>query len=502
MPQLFSRVDEMNWLTPSIAELLDQGAAAPGGDGAIREQIKILQDDLAALETPVRVVNVRPTPSYNLFVVQLDQGGRRGKNRSASLAELRRAIGQVAEKHKDDWRLGFMAQLEEAPDVSGIFLRAEQHRPLSLRRLLIQTPFRVHPSTTAFTLGVTLEQKLIVRDLDETGHLLVVGEGTARHHAVASLLLTLMLLNTPAEVRIALNGQGSDSYKPLADAPHSLGQRAASGSEILAFMEGVAAEAHRRLDRIFEEGGSDLKAYNARLREKNEAPLPRMVVVMDSLSDPELPPTLIPHLRDLLINGAQAGIHLVLTIQRREALPVELQDQPLRALILRGAAPELGDQVKNFHSSLLRFVDAFVVEGGDVIPVELAAISNNEMRSAVNYWQTEAAKRRQEVQAETISARTGVTGILSPTMLPNALLDVPAQPAEVMRPAYQARQQAQMLAAYLGWLSAGALQDILAMTETEALNMLDVLRAEGILEDAESPAPRFVRLAENPVKRA
>jgi len=76
MPQLFSRMDDANWLTPSIADILDQGATPPGGDGSIRQFMLQLQEELGTLGTPARIVNVRPTPSYTLYVARPDAVGR------------------------------------------------------------------------------------------------------------------------------------------------------------------------------------------------------------------------------------------------------------------------------------------------------------------------------------------------------------------------------------------------------------------------------------------
>ena len=64
MPELFSRMDDLNWLTPSAADILDQGAPPPGGDGSIRERMLMIQHELDELDTPARIVNVRSTPSY------------------------------------------------------------------------------------------------------------------------------------------------------------------------------------------------------------------------------------------------------------------------------------------------------------------------------------------------------------------------------------------------------------------------------------------------------
>jgi S-DNA-T family DNA segregation ATPase FtsK/SpoIIIE len=221
MPQLLSRMDDLNWLTPSIADILEQGAAPPGGDGSMRELINQLQDEFAALETPAKVVNLRPTPSYTMFLLQAETVGRLGNRRTVTPAELRRSTGQIAEKHKE-WRLGFVAQVEDAPDNIGILMRTEKHRPLSLRRLLIRNAFRDYPSALAYTLGNTLEQRLIVRDLENTPHLLIVGDGIARQHFISSLLLTFTLLNSPNEIRLALAGRGSEQYTELTQLPHML----------------------------------------------------------------------------------------------------------------------------------------------------------------------------------------------------------------------------------------------------------------------------------------
>jgi hypothetical protein len=62
MPELYSRMDNANWLTPSIADILEQGANPPGGAGTIREYTLILQRELSDLDTPARIVNVRSSP--------------------------------------------------------------------------------------------------------------------------------------------------------------------------------------------------------------------------------------------------------------------------------------------------------------------------------------------------------------------------------------------------------------------------------------------------------
>ena len=63
-------------------------------------------------------------------------------------------------------------------------------------------------------------------------------------------------------------------------------------------------------------------------------------------------------------------------------------------------------------------------------------------------------------------------------------------------------QQAQALAAYLGWLGIGPLQDVLLLPESEAKAILKSLQSSGVLSSDQSHTPRFVRLSENPLGKA
>lgn len=478
MPQLLSRMDDLNWLTPSIADILEQGAAPPGGDGSMRDMVSQLEEEFAASETPAKVVNLRPTPSYTLFLLQPETVGRLGSRRVITPAELRRSSGQIAERHKD-WRLGFLAQVEDTPEAVGLLVRTDKHRPLSLRRLLIRAAFRDYPSSLAFTLGNTLEQRLIVRDLEETPHLLIVGDSAARQHLMSSLILTLTLFNTPNEMRILFNGRGGESYAELARLPHASGDAVQDGEALITLLTGLMNEAQARLDRFYEEGVNQITAYNTRMRDQAKMGISRVLLVLDALTDEAFQPILdraMPLVRDLLVNGAQVGIHVLATLNQPDEMPAMLKKQFPIEVYLRSAAPELGDKVKNWHTSLGRFIDAFVVDTrtGEITPVEWCAVSANEMRGALEYWQGVAAQRK---------------GSANP---PDLLTGIP------MTAAPPSLHQAAMLAAYLGWVSMGVLRDVFSIADADAHHLIQALQASGVVETGSSPMLRFVRLAERP----
>lgn len=488
MPQLFSRMDDSNWLTPSIADILDQGAAPPGGDGTIREQIKVLQDDLAALETPARVVNVRATPSYTLFILQPETVGRLGSRRTVTFQEIRRSAGQIADKHKE-WRLGFVPQVEDTPDSCGIMVRTEQHRPLSLRRLLVRGTFRDYTSTLAFALGSTLDQRLIVNDLQNVGHLVVVGEGNARQQLISSIVLTLILFNTPTEIRTVITGESGGAYSALQDAPHAYKPYLPSAEATAATLAELSAEAQRRLEAFYEEGVNVFNAYNNRRRDQGKPGFARILVVVDSLSDATVESQLesiVTPLRELLLNGAEVGIHLIYSINSLEAQPESLRSLTATQIWMRSAAGDIGDKVKNFHSSLLRFVDAFVVETGTdiVIPVELCAVSPEEIAASVAYWKQVMTNRSQEREDE--DPRTAAHTATGEQLLMSRRAPV----------AGSIHERASMLAAYLGWLSVGALHDIFGLSDGEAAEIIASLQETGVIEGGEGGMFRFIRLAD------
>lgn len=516
MPQLFSRMDEMNWLTPPMADILDQGAPPPGGDGSIREQMLTLQQKLGDLETPARVINVRPSPSYTMFVAKPDVVNLQGNQRAVTIAEIKRSIGQIAEEKKE-WKLGFLPQLEEVADTVGILLRTDKHKRLSLRRLLVRTGFREHPSTLAFVIGNTLEQRLVVEDFADLGGILFVGKEGSRQHFVHSVLLTLITLNTPGEVRIAITGNSSSTSQKFVSTPHALGRLLNGTDDILRFLGGLVKEIQRRQDTFQVAGVKNIDSYNEQLHSQDKIRLPRIVTMIDSLSDEDWQnrrQEWLPLLIEILRDAGQSGVHLILTADQvsDNHIPPKLEEYIPVSVIMRSSASDYTSQLDNFHGSLVRFIDAIVIdEDGTITPVEYCIVSQEEIEKAVSYWYHAAQQREREVQATRISGTTGVTGTLeavdaqkpphapppkqSPEEVPAVSKTSEIQMQSPVGEEVEAKiQQAQALAAYLGWIGMGPLQDILGLSQEQATRILGILRQMKLIENGNSPTPRFIPL--------
>jgi hypothetical protein len=505
MPQLFSRMDDANWLTPAIAEILEQGAAPPSNAGSIREQTVILDKELSDLGTPVRMGTPRLTPSHTLFEAQPTSGGLGRK--AITPMDIRRSMARIAEQHKD-WTLGFLSEVRDAGREGsvGILLRNDQHQPISLRRMLVRNTFRDYPSAMTLAMGLTLDDQMIIRDLANIGHLVVVGSDNPKRHFIRSLLLTLVLFNTPAEMRLAMVGAGCQAYSALSALPHMLGRLLTSPDDGQRLLDGLTKEAQRRQQYIQDNNLASFDAYNARLREQGTTPLPRIVVLIDSISDESWksnPERWLPTLQNLLANGREVGIHILL-VSETTTLPEGI-DIPTQ-ILMRSLANEVIEKLKDFPKPNLRFVDAFVVEPDQINPVELCLVTEGDITRTVDYWKEAGLKRKQEspaaAPAPDVSARTGVTGVFrGDSEAARYLASRENQTtAQAVNP-NSLMQRASALAAYLGWIGSGALRDVLGVSELEAQTLISALQAAGVIEQGDSAVLRFIRLSDNPLNK-
>lgn len=433
--------------------------------------------------------------------------------------EIRQSIKKLADE-RSDWTLGFTPLAQDSIDLVGILLRTEQHQPLSLRQLLLSNTFRDQPSTMTITLGVNFEKQLLVHDL-AGGHLLVIGNENPKRHFIRGLLLTIILFNTPAEIRLALAGNSATSYSSITETPHALGRVVAAPEDGQRLLNGLVKELQRRQQRLQEKNVQSFEEYNIQLRDQNETQLPRILLLVDSLSDPqwrEASDEWRHSLFNLLSNGSRVGIHLVLVAEHLKSpdVPDMLRPLlPLQVVMRAAAAATLGSDIKNFRS-MLRFIDAFVVDrkngnASEPVPVELCAVPDDEVLSAVQYWKQAAKQRSQEVApAEVRPATTGLTGYLRmPTEtnpshsvtqnLQSQSKIVPEVAAFAAVENVSVLQQAQALAAYLGWLGIGPLRDVLGLSADQARAVFNRLKSAGVLEASDTPTARFIRLSENPL---
>ncbi|MBN1285775.1 MAG: hypothetical protein JXB47_10280 [Anaerolineae bacterium] len=502
MPQLLTRMDDAGWLTPAIAEVLAPLPPRPFDDAAVAEQARAIERAAAEAQVPVRIMGRGALPSHTMFVVQPGEVGRLRNRREVTLDQVREALPKLAEAL--DAEVDILPHLDRAPDAFGLLVRYAEHRPLVLRSLLMQPGFQESAAPTTLALGINLQQVVVARDLVALRHLLILGAGAPKTHYIHSLLVTLLLFNTPAELQLALVGGDPAGFQPYLGMPHLVG-RPLSGLEAgRVALQRMAKEVNRREALFKDAGADDLEAYNARLRASGAATLPRTLLVIDPVSDPEWtadPQGWAPALGHYLDRGARTGMHALVTAQAGAALPPGMLDLFGARLVLRSAGGELAGL--DLADVPLKFVDALLVEGDQAkaTPVGQCAAPSDDIASLKGYWQQAAQKHTAAAPAGApdIGAVSGAGLTGEPEGIVTDISgDIvrPASEMEVLQDVILPRARA--LAAYLGWLSAGPLRDILGVNERQAETIMRQLREEGLLEPKLAPALRFRRLSEPP----
>jgi hypothetical protein len=141
----------------------------------------------------------------------------------------------------------------------------------------------------------------------------------------------------------------------------------------------------------------------------------------------------------------------------------------------------------------LRFVDAFVVDHREeaVIPVELCAVQAEELQRTAEYWKQAEGIRNAEPED---AVRADAAPLPPPPVMPDSVtIGEEALPHPEVAASDRLGQQAAALASYLGWVSVGALQDILLISQLEAAALLAELQDSGIVEVGGGRIHRYIR---------
>lgn len=191
-----------------------------------------------------------------------------------------------------------------------------------------------HPSFAAarrelslgFCAGVEVTGKPVWADLSRMPHMLVAGTtGSGKTIFLRTVLLTLAMHRSPAELELRLSSSKPMDFKPFTKLPHARGKEMASDPHAaLALVESLVLEMDRRIELISDEMLENLEEYNEEMPPEDR--LPRIVAVLDEFSETVLSFADKNERRQfedavgrLAQKARAAGIHLILCMQRPDA---------------------------------------------------------------------------------------------------------------------------------------------------------------------------------------
>src|SRR5581483_362676 len=179
----------------------------------------------------------------------------------------------------------------------------------------IYEPLPATASPVSVWLGKDISGAAVWTDLARMPHLLVAGTtGSGKSGCLNTVLTSVLLRATPDDVRLILIDPKRIELSHFEAVPHLLTPVVSSPKEASA----VLAEMERRYERLATVRARNINEANRAFRQRGEATLPYVLVVIDELAD--LMMVAPQAVEDAVIRLAQksraVGIHLVLATQR------------------------------------------------------------------------------------------------------------------------------------------------------------------------------------------
>ncbi|MBU0637450.1 MAG: DNA translocase FtsK [Planctomycetes bacterium] len=292
-----------------------------------REKAYILEQTLNEFRLEVRVVAIDTGPVITVFELKLAPGIK---------------VSQIASLTND------MARALKAPAVRvvaplpgkntiGIEVPNVDKEKVRIKDVMELAGQRMDALSIPLFLGKDASGQPLLSDLTRMPHLLIAGTtGSGKSVCIASVIMSILMTRTPAEVNLILVDPKVVELQLFKDVPHLMCPIVTEVSKAEAILDWAATKMDERYALFAEAGVKDIRTYNRlgpeKLRERFEPAndeematiptrLPYIVIIIDELAD--LMMTSAKEVEFYLCRLAQksraVGIHLIVSTQRPQA---------------------------------------------------------------------------------------------------------------------------------------------------------------------------------------
>lgn len=281
----------------------------------------IIQQTLAGFGAGVRISNICAGARFTRYEI-VPEPGIRVNEIAQREPELRRATAA-----------SYLHIEKSIPGKSamGIEIANREFSAVALREILESADFTGFPSDAACVIGENTAGEAVIADLSEMPHLFIAGAaGSGKTSFLSSFLTGILYRASPNAVKIILIDTKGTDLSIFNGIPHLLAPAISNPSKALNTLRWVLSETEDRYQRFVECGVRNLAGYNR--SEKVPQKLPRIIIVLDDLSD--FMPAYKGETERLLVRIAQtaraAGVHLIISTQNASE---EVATEPIKANI-------------------------------------------------------------------------------------------------------------------------------------------------------------------------
>ena len=286
-------------------------------DEEIRKKSNIIQKTLAQFDVPVEITEVRVGPSVTQFGVAPGYVERRNSSRKIRVNKISALSDDLALALAAP-RIRVEAPVPGRPYV-GIEVPNSNVQTVTLREVMEAEDFQAIQSPLTIALGRDVSGEALATNLSTMPHLLIAGTtGSGKSVCIKALTTCLVYNNSPAQLRLVMIDPKMVELVRFNGLPHLYGHVEIDLERVVKVLRWVAWEMDARYKRFARVAARNIDEYNHLAKEKGEATYPRLVVLIDELSDlMMLAPEEVEHTICRIAQMARAtGIHLVVATQR------------------------------------------------------------------------------------------------------------------------------------------------------------------------------------------
>lgn len=371
------------------------------------EQIKIIDNTIVELGFTGKVVNSIKGPTVTRYEIEPDS--KTNVSRYNSLI------------HNLQMNLSVTSIRMQTPIPGKPYIGVEvpniNPEIVNYSNVIQENEFRAPENKLVVPLGIDIDGKIVNLDITKMPHGLIAGAtNSGKSVCVNTIITSLILKNSPEELKLILIDPKVVELKPYEGLPHLLTKVITDPKKATAVLSWAISEMDRRFKVFWDEAKcKNIENYNARVENKTVfgEKMPYIVIVIEELAEliVQYGQEVEAKIQRLTQKARAAGIHLIVATQRPTT-------DVVKGTIKANIPTRIGFKVATHTDSstiidetgcerLLGRGDMLFKELDTVVRLQGAYISDEELFSAIDYIKTNYARQEPEISSDKLASNFG-----------------------------------------------------------------------------------------------